>query len=182
MTHFDDDDDDTAWDIDDLFPFTLAERDLLKRLGASLRKRLVSADPDTLRKIAAFLYALERLPHVTPDVSLDLAIMSRVNENLSYVSVEMDGGTFRLSTGGHEYSPAVGGDSYSETTYEIEKGGFRDGTFHEFNDWLHSFVSAHGTIEIQGDCDTDLTEPSPEDGWDRLAKYWDSQVGEADGW
>ena len=180
MTDFDDDDTDEP--IDDLFPFTLAERDLLEQLGATVRKRMAPVDPETLRKIAAFLYALERLPYATPDVSLDLAIMSRIDQNLSYVSVEMDGQTFRLSTGGYMHSPDVGGDSFSETTFEIETGGFREGSSEAFNDWLDAFVSAHGTIEIQGDGDTDLTEPAPEDGWDRLAKYWESHEGEADGW
>lgn len=178
----DPDDEDEQPSIDDLLPFTLAEQDLIDQLGATVRQRMVSADPESLKKIAAFLYALERLPYATPDVSLDLAIMGRGDENLSYTSVEMDGQSFRLSTGGSVYSPDVGSDSFSETTFEIEAGGFRDGSTEAFSDWLDAFVSAKGAIEIQGDDDADLTEPAPNDGWDRLAKYWDTHGEEADGW
>lgn len=177
---FDDEDEEVS--IDDLLPFTLAEKELIEQMGATVRKRMVSADPETLRKIASFLYALERLPYATPDLSLDLAIMERIDENLSYVSVELDGQSFRLSTGGSVYSPDVGSDSFSETMFEIETGGFREGSTEAFNDWLDTFASAGGYIEIQGDDDADLTEPAPEDGWDRLVKYWESHEEDADGW
>lgn len=176
------DDHDDEQQIDDLLPFTPSEEHLIAQLGAAVRKRMVSAEPETLRKIAAFLYALERLPYATPGVSLDLAIMERINENLAYVSVELDGQSFRLSTGGSVYSPDVGGDSFSETVFEIETGGFREGSTSAFIDWLDVFVSAAGTIEIQGDDDADLTEPAPEDGWDRLERYWESNGEDTDGW
>jgi len=180
MMDCDEQDDDLQ--IDDLLPFTPTEKHLIAQLGDAVRKRMVSAEPDTLRKIAAFLYALERLPYATSDVSLDLAIMERINENLAYVSVELDGHSFRLSTGGAVYSPDVGGDSFSETVFEIETGGFREGSTSAFSDWLDAFVSASGTIEIQGDDDADLTEPAPGDGWDRLERYWESNVEDTDGW
>lgn len=175
-------DEDEEVSIDDLLPFTVAEKDLIEKIGATVRKRMVWAEPETLRKIASFLYALERLPYATPEVSLDLAIMERFDRNLSYVSVELDGEAFRLSMGGSEYSPDVGSDSFSETVFEIETGGFREGSTEDFNEWLDTFVSASGYIAIQGDDDADLTEPAQKDGWDRLAQYWESQGEDADGW
>lgn len=176
------DDEGDEQNIDDLLPFTLAEQQLIEKLAATVRERMVSASPETLKQVAAFLYALERLPYATPDVSLDFAIMDRVDGNLSYVSVELDGQSFRLSTGGSVYSPDVGSDSFSETTFEIETGGLRDGSTEAFIDWLDAFVSADGLIEIQGDDDTDLTELAPDDGWDRLATYWESHWDDSDGW
>lgn len=175
-------DDEDEPDIDDLLPFTLAEQALIDQLGATVRKRMVSAEPATLKKIASFLHALERLPYATPGVSLDLAFMERVDENLSYTSVELSEQAFRLSTGGSVYSPDVGGDSFSETSFEIETGGFRDGSTAAFDEWLDAFVSAGGTIEIEGDDDVDLTEAAPGDGWDRLEKYWETHWEDADGW
>lgn len=167
------DDEGEEMSIDDLLPFTLSEKDLIEQIGTTVRKRMASADPETLRKIAAFLFALERLPYSTPNVSLDLAIVERINENLAYVSVELDGQFFRLSSGGSVYSPYVGSDSFSETMFEIEAGGFREGSTSSFNDWLDAFVSAAGSIEIEGDIDFELTEPEANDGWSRLEKYWE---------
>ncbi|MEO6924767.1 MAG: hypothetical protein ABI142_13145 [Bryocella sp.] len=167
--------------IRDLFPFKLAERELIEQLGNTIRQRMTLTEPHTLRNVAAFLYALERLPYATQEVSLDLALMDRVDGNMSYVSVELDDQAFRLSTGGSVHSPGIGGDSYSQTTFEIELGGFREGTTQDFSDWLDAFVSG-GAIELQGDGDADLSTLAPDDGWDRLAKYWETQFGDEGGW
>lgn len=175
-------DDDEVPSIDDIFPFKLEEKALIEQLEAAVRQRMVSADPETLKKISAFLYALERLPYATPSLFLDLAIMERRDEKLSYVSVELDGQSFRLSTGGSVYSPDVGSDSFSETLIEIETGGFREGSTDDFSLWLEAFVSAGGIIEVEGDDDISLTEPAPDDGWDRLEKYWESHGEDTDGW
>jgi len=169
-------------DIGDLFRFKPSERPVIDQIEKTIRRHMLSADPALLKDIAAFLHALGRLPYATPDVSLDLALMTRIEENLSYVSVELDGQAFRLSIGGSVNTPDVGSDSYSSTTVEIELGGFREGTTQDFEDWLDQFVSAGGVIEIQGDCDTDFTESAPDDGWDRLDRYWESRWEEDDGY
>lgn len=169
-------------DIKDLFPFKLSERPLIDQIEKTIRRQMLCAAPESLKDIAVFLHALRRLPYATPEVSLDLALMTRVDENLSYVSVELDDQAFRLSTGGSVYSPDVGSDSYSSTTVEIELGGFREGSTQDFEDWLDQFVSAGGTIEIQGGCDVDLTESAPDDGWDRLERYWESRWEDQDGY
>lgn len=173
-------DDDFEEDIDNLFPFKSAERQLIERLERTIRQHMRMAEPASLREIAAFLHALQRLPYATRDLSLDLALMTRLEENLSWVSVELDGQAFRLSTGGSAYSPEVGSDSYSSTLFQIELGGFRDGTTQDFEDWLDAFVSEGGVIQIQGDGDTDLTDPAPDDGWARLDRYWEHRWEEED--
>lgn len=170
MTDFDDDEDEI--DIEDLFPFTQAERELIAQIDAAVRRRMSSAEPEHLKKIASFLYALERLPYQTDDVFLDLAVVNRVGENLAYVSIELTSDSFRLSRGGSIYSSDVGSDSYSETTFEVESGGFRDGTTDDFREWLDAFVCASGEIKVEGDDLEDLSEWAPEDGWERLAEYW----------
>jgi hypothetical protein len=175
-------DEDDEVNIDDLFPFSLAERDLVEQIGATVRKKMVWADPETLRKIAAFLYALERLPYTTPDLWLDLAITDRIDQSLFYVSVELDGQSFRLSTGGSEYSEEAGSDSYSETLFEIEAGGYREGSTKSLGDWLEIFTSASGTLEIQEDGVAFMTEPTSDDGWDRLEQYWELHGEEEDDW
>lgn len=176
------DEDEQEEDIDELFPFKPSERPLIDQIEKTIRRHMLTADPASLIDIAAFLYALQRLPYATPDVSLDFALMSRIDEDLSYVSVELNDQSFRLSTGGSVYSPDGGSDSYSSASFEIELGGFREGTTQDFEEWLDQFVSASGVIEIQGDWDTDLTESAPDDGWDRLNRYWESRWDGDDGY
>jgi hypothetical protein len=178
--HEDEDEDDQS--IDDMFPFRLAEQDLIEKTITAIRERMSHAQPATLKKIAAFLYGLERLPYCTPGLALDLAIMDRFGGELSYTSVELDSQSFRLSSGGFSNSSEFGGDSFSETVFEIETGGFREGSTEAFSEWLDSFIGASGVIEVQGDDDVDLTDPSDEDGWIRLGKYWDYHGEDADGY
>ncbi len=159
--------------IDDLFPFRRAERRMIDQIEATIRRNMLSAEPSTLKDIAAFLHALQRLPYATPGVSMDLLMTARVDGCLSYVSVELSSEVFRLSTGGSVYSPEVGSDSYSSATFEIETGGFREGTTEDFREWLDQFDAAEGVIEVHGDWDADLTESAPDDGWSRLAAYWE---------
>lgn len=172
-------DDDVTHDIEDLFPFTVEERYLIDKLVAEVRASIGALEPAELRKMAAVLFALERLPYGSEGVSIDLAISQRIEGNLSYVSMEISGDAFRLSTGGSVYSPDVGSDSYSETKFEVETGGYREGATEDFADWLDVFCTTVGPYSIDdiGDDDIDLTEGAPADGWDRLAVYWDSNGG-----
>lgn len=172
-------DDDGSQNIGDLFPFLVGEKDLIDRLAAMLRASLGTLEPDQLRRMAKFLFALERLPYATPGVSIDLAITQRIEKNLSYVSVEICDDAFRLSTGGSVYSLDVGSDSYSETSFEVETGDYREGTTEAFEEWMEMFRATHGSYSFEdvGDDDIDLTEAAPTDGWDRLAAYWDARGG-----
>jgi len=162
-----------------LFPFLVGEKDLIDQLAARIRVSLSTLEPDQLRRMAAFLFALERLPYATAGVSMDLAINQRIDGNLSYVSVEIREDSFRLSTGGSVYSPGIGSDSYSETNFEAETGGFRQGATEAFEEWLDMFRAIDGWYSFDDITDyvIDLTEEVPADGWDRLAAYWDSQGG-----
>lgn len=162
-------------EIDDLFPFLVVEEDLIDALAAKIRASLKSLDPDRLYKLAKFLFALERLPYVTPGISFDLAITQRIDEDLSYVSVELSEDAFRLSTGGSIYTPDIGSDSYSETNFEVESGGYREGTTEDFSQWLSVFRAMDGGISIDdmSEADIDLTQEVPDDGWGRLAAYWE---------
>lgn len=165
-------------EIDDLFPFLVAEESLIAQLSRAIRKALATLEPDALKKAAVFLYAMDRLPYPTPGVDLDLAITRRPEGGgLSYVSAEISENSFRLSTGGSEYTPDVGSDCYSRTLVQMETGGFREGSMHDFEEWLDAFVAAGGevTIEDQNEEEVDLTEATSGDGWNRLAEYWDAR-------
>ncbi len=173
--------DDDKLDIEDLFPFTIYERDLIHKLATAIRGSLTKLAPAELRLMATFLFALERLPYATEGFYIDLAITQRHANSFSYINVEIGGSAFRLATGESVYSPDVGSDNHSETNLEMEIGGFRDGTTQDFEEWLDkfSFLASDGSYSFEGEdnLDLDLTEEVPADGWDRLAAYWDSQGG-----
>lgn len=168
--------------IDDLFPFKRSERSLIYQIEKTISRHLLTADPATLKKVAAFLHALRRLPYSTLDVSLDLVLMHRVEGDRDYVSVELNDQAFRLSTGGSSFSSDFGSNRFSSTTFEIEIGGFRAGTTQDSAEWLDQFVSAVGTMEIHGDGEADLTEIAPVDGWERLDRYWEHCWDDDDGY
>jgi hypothetical protein len=170
-------DDDEKPDIEDLFPFRIEERELIDQLATKIRASLKKLAPVELRRMATFLFALERLPYATPGISFDLVIARRLKEDLSYISVEITDNVFQLFIGGSIYSPGIGSDSYSETNLYMETGGFRLGTTQDFEDWLCAFCTSVGSYSFEetDDDNVDLTEEVPGDGWDRLAAYWESQ-------
>jgi hypothetical protein len=162
-------------DARDLFAFTLGESALIEQLGLAIRRRLQAAAPRVLHRVAAVLHAIDRLPYTTPGISIDLAVIDRVGDNMSYVSIEIDDSSIRLSRGGYVFTPGVGGDTYSTTDFEIERGGYRSGETEEFEEWLSAFAAAAGSLAVEGDAEVDFTDQAPDDGWERLANYWESQ-------
>lgn len=170
-----DQDEPESEDAHDLFTFTLGESALIERLALAIRRRLQRAQPKVLHQVAAVLHAIDRLPYATPGISVDLAVIDRAGSDMSYVSIEIDESSIRLSRGGYVFTPGVGGDTYSTTDFEIERGGYRSGDTEEFEDWLSAFATAPGSLAVEGDADVDFTDQAPDDGWERLANYWESQ-------
>lgn len=164
-------------DMEALFPFLIAERELIDKLRAGIRASLPKLAPAELRQIATFLFTLEGLPSATAGVSMELAVIQRSGNSFSYVNVEITDCVFKLSTGGMEHSPEVGSDSYSRTRLHLETSGFREGTMQDFEEWLEAFFSwgAPYSFPEYFDPGLDLTEEVPVDGWDRLRAYWDSR-------
>jgi hypothetical protein len=172
------DDSDPEADISDLFPFRDCERAYLETIEDTVRKRLRLLPPDELRRASLFLFALGRLPYSTPGLALDFGLVNRGEWGMEYVSVEISGVAFRLSKGGSVYTEGVGSDSYSEAVLELETGGYREGNSEDIPDWIAAFEAFDGRVTIE-DIDTaldlDMTEEAPDDGWERLARYWEER-------
>ncbi len=125
-------DDSDSDDINDLFPFTVGERELIGNFTAKIRASLTTLTPVELKQMATVLFALESLPYATAGVYIDLAVTKRSEEIFSYVSMEISDCEFRLTTGESVYSPGIGSDNHSQTVLEMEIGGFRRGTTQDF--------------------------------------------------
>lgn len=75
------------------------------------------------------LYALERLPLVTPGASCEFGIVYRAGteefNEMRYITFRISEEAFEISNGGSVYDRAVGSDSFSEPGWAVEVGGYR---------------------------------------------------------
>lgn len=76
------------------------------------------------------LYALERLPLVTPGSSCEFGIVYQVGteelEEMRYILFRISESSFEISIGGSTYDESVGSDSFSEPGWLVEVGGYRE--------------------------------------------------------
>jgi hypothetical protein len=76
------------------------------------------------------LYALERLPLVTPGSYSEFGIVYREGDEefseMRYITFRMSESTFEISIGGSVYDKAVGSDSFSDPGWVVEVGGYRE--------------------------------------------------------
>lgn len=76
------------------------------------------------------LYALERLPKVTPGSFSEFGIVYRAGteefNEMRYIDFRISEDAFEISIGGSVYDKAVGSDSFSEPGWMVEAGGYRN--------------------------------------------------------
>ncbi|MFZ4701006.1 MAG: hypothetical protein ACOYMG_13230 [Candidatus Methylumidiphilus sp.] len=76
------------------------------------------------------LYALERLPQVTPGSTAEFGIVYRngtddFNE-MRYIDFRISESVFEVSIGGSVYDKSVGSDSFSDPGWLVEAEGYRE--------------------------------------------------------
>lgn len=162
------------FDIYDLFPFRVDERALIEQIGVEVRRRMLQADPRTLRDIAMFLLVLDQLPYFVNDVGVEFMIINRAERYRPYVSVAIEERLFTLSAGSSLIKRNDFGEDES-TKFELEVGdGERDETNGEISPWLSKFCGAEGDIAVRIESDIrsdDDFEFAPKDRWERLEEY-----------
>ncbi len=86
--------------------------------------------PQQVIALGNALYALERLPLVTPGSSSESGIVYRAGtkefSEMRYIDFTISEAAFEISIGGSVYDQAVGGDSFSEPGWLVEVGGCRN--------------------------------------------------------
>jgi hypothetical protein len=161
----------------DLYACHQEDKGVIDLLAKSIRGLLRRKDttPYQIAKIGKFLFALERLPRITEGFGMSLTLTYSYNNESSYQAVSIDSDSFKLSSGGNAYDPAVGGDSYSSTELEIGIGWREGGDLMEMSGWVDSFAekAADKDYEIDfEDFGSDPIEWSPDDDrkdpWDRI--------------
>ncbi|MCY3745172.1 MAG: hypothetical protein F4Y20_03095 [Acidobacteria bacterium] len=107
---------------------------ILSRLTASLTV------PDKIAVWAAVI-GLRRLPGSTAGLDVEISLMQpeliRRDGNWGWAEIRISEHSFVLGEGGHVYSSAVGGDSWSRTVFQSDLGApYCDGDETRMENWL----------------------------------------------
>ncbi len=113
--------------------FELTEEDMQAIEVAKNTARLFLKHPlITPQQVIALgnaLYALERLPLITPGSATEFGIVYRSGtvelSEMRYIDFRISESAFEISKGGSVYDKAVGSDSFSEPGWSVEIGGYR---------------------------------------------------------
>lgn len=108
---------------DDYYAIDIAKSTARRFLGHPQIK------PSEIIGLGSALYALERLPIVTPGSNTEFGVIYRSgtdnNGEMRYIDFLISEDTFEISRGGSVYNEAVGGDSFSRPGWLLEVGGHR---------------------------------------------------------
>ena len=160
------------------FGFLQEDRQTIQDLIAGVRRALrrKSIAPQQICGLGKLLHGLEQLPRPTSGMGISVTIGSRGPEQFFYQSIDLSDTSFELSSGGSEYTPGVGSDTYTSFSFNVEVGGFRDETeVTEVEDWIAGFIES--LCDENQDFDVDdqdegsvleWDEKTPEDDWDQL--------------
>jgi hypothetical protein len=114
-------------------------------------------------QIGYFLVALGRLPRITKDFGMSVALKKQENEEISWHEAQLDADSFQLNSGGSVYDPQVGHDNYFNIDFEAGCGWRESSEMRVFG-WLEAFremaddVSWSISIDDQGDLPIITTE------------------------
>ena len=100
------------------------------------------------------LYALERLPLVTPGSSCEFGIVYRAGteefSEMRYIDFRISESTFEISNGGSVNDKAVGGDSFSEPGWVVEVDGYRNAEceLYQLEDSIAEYLNLGAEITV----------------------------------
>jgi len=129
--------------------------DTLTQAVRALLKR-DELEPQVIAQLAAFLYAMQRLPQVTESMSMGVRLVYEFNEERTWRQIRLEDSSFILETGGYVFTPGIGGDSYSERLFEVYAGGGREGDPFAASEFAQMFAEAAGDPEQTVEVDEDL--------------------------
>ena len=131
-------------------------------IAKNTARRFLKHPKITPRQVIALgnaLYALERLPLVTPGSSTEFGIVYEAGtEELSkmrYIDFRISESEFEISKGGSVYDKAVGGDSFSEPGWIIEAGGYRNAECElcELEDIISEYLTLGAEVSVSDESD-----------------------------
>ncbi len=101
--------------------------------------------PQKIVGLGNALYALDRMPRVTPGAYTEFGITYRAGtetfKEMRYIDFRICADAFEISIGGSVYDKSVGSDAVSEPGWLIEIGGYRNTACELYN--LESLVGEY---------------------------------------
>lgn len=110
--------------------------------------------PQQIIVLGNALYALERLPLVTPGSSSEFGIVYRAGteefSEMRYINFRISESAFEISKGGSVYDKAVGSDSFSEPGWVVEAGGYRNAEceLYDLEDSIAEYLNLGAEISV----------------------------------
>jgi hypothetical protein len=155
----DEEDEDDAYDPD-CYAFQSEDSYPIGQLIAAMRRLANRPDlpADTAANLKVFLFAMERLPLVTPGVRMSLGLRLDQGGESDWIEIRMEDGEFTLGRG-----TWIDGDSDTETVFEVTPD-YRDGDAFVATQFAESFAACASDVcrevVIEDFSDTPFT------GWD----------------
>lgn len=149
-----------------VFPLTASDLSFVGNAVIDFTRTLIAKAgpaPRQLVGLARALYALERLPKITPGVNVDYSISLRQGgenfEEMKYWGVRISEGSFEVESGGSVYNAGIGSDSVSGFKLYMETGSYG---YRECNDscyeWLddpEELLNLGAELDVADDSDPD---------------------------
>ena len=126
-------------------------------IAQNVARRLLKHPSITPREVVGLgnaMYALARLPAVTPGSSCEFGIVHRAGtedfSEMRYIDFRISESTFEIAKGGSVYDKAVGGDSFSEPGWIFEVGGYRaaECDLHGLEDSISEYLELGSEISV----------------------------------
>lgn len=128
-------------------------------LIAAIRRLMARPDlpADTVADLKVFLFAMQRLPLVTPGVSMSLALRLNQGGESDWIEIRMEDGEFTLGRG-----TWVDGDADTETVFEVT-AEYREGDAFIATGFAESFAEC--ARDVCREVVIDDTSDEPFTGW-----------------
>jgi hypothetical protein len=140
---------------------------IAKNIARSFLK-INSLTPQQIIGLGNALYALERLPMVTPGANTEFGIVYRSGDEefseMRYIDFRISEFVFEISEGGSVFEKGIGSDSFSRPGWLVEAGGYRETERELYNleDSINEYLNLGAEIsvcdesEIKTDIDNDV--------------------------
>jgi hypothetical protein len=110
--------------------------------------------PQQVIGIGNALYALERLPFITPGSSSEFGIVYRYGDKefseMRYIHFRISESAFGISRGGSVYEKGIGSDSFSDGNWLVEVGGYRseECELYDLESSIHQYLNLGAGISV----------------------------------
>jgi len=127
--------------------------EIAKNVARSFLKN-ISITPQQVIGLGSALYALERLPLVTPGSSSEFGIAYRGGTDelseMRYIDFKITESTFEISQGGSVYNKTIGSDSFSEPGWVVEVDGYRNAecNLYQLEDSIAEYLNIGAEITV----------------------------------